>query len=126
MEDKITIEQLLLNEAVELNIPSVGIFKIREPTRGDNLKSRTEASKISNWNTMTQDEKNEEAVLHLIPMIIVEPKITYEDLNKLSQSKIASLVDVISGFIYNRIKKLSDERQELMTNFLQVKKEKNP
>jgi hypothetical protein len=126
MENKITIEQLLLNEATDIDIPSVGSFKVREPTRGDNLKSKIDASKAPNWSSLTQEEKNEEIVMHLIPIILVEPKMTYEQLNQFPQSKLTAIVEVISGFIYKKVQQLSDDREKLMADFFQVKTGKNP
>lgn len=92
------LDKLILNTPETLEIPELSItLKVKEPTRKERILAKSEAvSNNKTWAQMDEQEKNEELFMRLLPMIIVEPKITYDDLNAMPESTRAVLIRAVS------------------------------
>jgi hypothetical protein len=109
-----TLENLLLNTGEDLEITDLGItIKVREPTRLERIKARNASSSVQGYKELSEADKNEEFISNLIPYMIVEPKMTYDDLNKMPESKRIALVKAMVDW-WN--KKLSSIKEEV-SNF---------
>jgi hypothetical protein len=121
---KLTLKQLIDNEPVPINIPELGTFYVREPTRGDRIEARAEAMKqIQEWDKLSALEQMDEVTARVIVKCIVEPKITYEEFLKLPTRIEGLIIEQVSSFLTERTKIISNPKA--MTDFLpQTKEEK--
>ena len=122
-ENKITLKQILENPPVEIEVPGVGKFLVREPTRKDRIEAREEARKLPYWKDLTDIEQFEEINVRIVVRTIVEPKMTLEDLQNMPLSKQTAIVDTVSAFHNKRILDLYEKRRKLLEDFLGQTKE---
>ena len=126
MKETITLKQLLENTPVEIEVPGVGTFKVREPTRKDRIDAMTEARQSSYWDKLSEAEQWTEIQERLVIKTIVEPKLTWEQYEQLPMSVQTAIVDVISAYHNRKILDLYKKRRKLIEDFLGLAKEENP
>jgi hypothetical protein len=121
---KLTLKQLIDNEPVPVEIPNIGTFYIREPTRGDRLEARAEAMKqIPDWDKLSPLDQMDEITARVVIKCIVEPKITYEEFLKFPTKIEALIINTISTYLTNRTRELTNPKSDILTDFLPQKKE---
>jgi hypothetical protein len=100
------LDKLILNSPDTLEIKELGItIKVREPTRKEKLIAKSEAMNSKGWSSFDENEKAEDLFLRLLPSMIVEPKITYDDINAMPESTRAVLIKAISEWWVKKIEK---------------------
>lgn len=98
----LTLDKLLFNTPEDIEVLGLGVIKVREPTRKERLDSRIEAKQTSYWDKLSDQEREEEWISFLIPKIIVEPKISKEDFDKLPVNVQEALAMAIANWLQKK------------------------
>lgn len=98
----LTLDKLLFNTPEDIEVLGLGVIKVREPTRKERLDSRIEAKQTSYWDKLSDQEREEEWISFLIPKIIVEPKISKEDFDKLPVTVQEALAMAIANWLQKK------------------------
>jgi hypothetical protein len=122
----IRLEDILLNEPRDLEIPGIGVVKIRDPTVGDRIEAKRAAMEHPLWDKMTEEERGSEIQRQLALRMLVEPKITKEQYLQANDPLLFTILDTVIIDYVMRLKALSDKRQKILKDFLEVMKEGGP
>jgi len=120
----ITLGQLIDNEPFDVEIPGMGLAKIRYPTRGATIEAEKEVREEYSdvWNQLTDTERVNLITERLMLKILVHPKIPKEKLKNCKDAEIAYLLDNIAMYIGKPLKELLDKRSQVMGDFLELGK----
>lgn len=118
----LSIEDILSNPIRELNIPGLGIVKIKDPTIEDRLEATKEAQKNPNWKNMDERERGAEIIKLTALRMLVEPKITFEQYKEANDLTMLTILDTIAMDYGKRLKELTDKRKRVVDSFLQEMK----
>lgn len=119
---RLTLDKLLFNNPEEIDIPGVGRVLVREPTRGEKIMARVDATKLPYYDKLTELEQTEEQTMRLIPSCFVEPKMTYDEFLNMPQSVQMAVYDMVTMWLATRTARLSDKRKQYLKDFLQQMK----
>ena len=119
---KITSKDILENPEEDLEIPGIGLIKVRYPTTRDKMDARIESSKIPGYDSLSSPEKSVEIARRVALKMLVEPKITEDEYMNSNDSKMSMILDTISMWYAVKLKELNDKRQDLMNHFLEQMK----
>ena len=121
----ISIEQIIDNPIRVLDIPGLGLIKIKDPTIGDRLEATKEAQKNPNWKNMDERERGAEVIKLTSLLMLVEPKISFKEYYKANDLTMITVLDTIAMDYGKRIKKLTDKRKRVVDSFLEEMKKEN-
>jgi len=110
MSKKITKEEILRNEPFEIEIPTLGKVLVRHPTFGE-LYEITKAVQ----NIKDEMERGHESNLLFLSKVLVEPRLTIEELKKVDHHTFTLLFSAIQKELGERI----EESSRVMSTFLQ-------
>jgi len=109
MSKKITKEEILRNEPFEIEVPTLGKILIKHPTFGDLY----EIAKVTRT-TEDELERGNESNLLFLSKVLVEPKLTIEELKKVDHHTFTLLFSAIQKELGERI----EESSRVMSTFL--------
>jgi len=119
----ITLEEILYNEARDLEIPGVGVVKVKDPTVLDRIEAKKAAMKHPLWDKMSEDEQGSEIQRQLALRMLVEPKITQEQYLQANDPLMFTILDTVIIDYVMRLKALTDKRKKILQDFLDLMKE---
>jgi len=111
MSKKITKEEILRNEPFEIEIPTLGKVLVRHPTFGE-LYEITKAVQ----NIKDEMERGHESNLLFLSKVLVEPRLTIEELKKVDHHTFTLLFTAVQQELGERI----EESSRVMSTFLSV------
>jgi len=114
----ITIEEIMTNQPWEIYIKNIGKVLARDPTKGNRIEARLEASKMKIWDQLSDIDKTLEIQNRVALKMLVEPKIGEEQYLNAPDSKITRIIDAVSLEYSKRIAKLGEERKKQLASFL--------
>lgn len=118
----LTLDKLLFNTPEDIEVLGLGVIKIREPTRKERLDSRIEAKQTNYWDKLSEQEREEEWISFLIPKIIVEPKLSKEDFDKLPVTVQEALAMAIANWLQKKqVDLIEGRRGNSIENFSNLK-----
>jgi len=126
MVDTITLDLLIENTPIEVDVPGIGIVKYKMPTRGDRLEAEKRARKHPYWKEMEEIEKTDERVTQLVLQILVEPRITPEQYMNAREDYMEAIIQAVSVDLVKRLEELRRKRSKLINDFLELMKERVP
>lgn len=118
---KLSLQNILENNAETIEIPDFGFVKVKCPTTKDKLDAKRESIRITEGLT-DEDTLIEQARILAIKML-VEPEITIEQYLDSNDAKISIILDSVHMWYNLKIKALNAKRQEQIKSFLEVMKE---
>jgi len=115
MSRKITKEEILRNEPFEIEVPTLGKILVRHPTFGDLFE-------IAKVTRAVEDEleRGHESNLLFLSKVLVEPKLTVDELRKIDHRSFALIFTAVQKELGERI----EESTRLMSSFLEVPRKK--
>jgi len=111
MSKKITKEEILRNEPFEIEIPTLGKVLIKHPTFGDLYEITKAVRDIED-----EMEKGHESNLLFLSKVLVEPKLTIEELKKIDHHTFTLIFTAVQKELGERI----EESSRVMSTFLEV------
>jgi len=123
----ITLGQLIDNEPFEIEIPGMGIAKVRFPTKQESIEAEREIrEEYSNvWNQLTATKRTDLIIKRTMLKALVEPKIDKKNYLKCKDVEIDYLLDTVSLHIAKRLRTLLDKRKAVLRDFLGPEMEEN-
>jgi len=125
-EETISLDLLINNSPIELDVPGVGLVKYRMPTREDRLEAEKQAKKHPDWKIMEDLDKINERTICLVLQILEEPKITYEEFKKSREDMMEAVTQMVSIDLVKRTEALRDKRFNEVNDFLELMKGRAP
>jgi len=122
----ITLNQLIDNEPIDVEVPGVGPVKFKLPSKGDWVQARKKAKTHPNWNELSEAEKLNEENSRLVQQVLIDPKISDEDYWKVNREDYQAIVDVVYMVIMEYRMDLFDKRKKRISHFLELVKAKIP
>jgi len=120
-EEELTIKSIIENTPETFYIPEFGNVTVRCPTTGEKLDAKREALKITEG--LTEFDTNVEHARILAMKMIIKPKITVETYLDSNDARISIVLDTVHMWYNKKMAKLNESRQELIRDFLELKKE---
>ena len=125
-KETISLDLLINNSPIELDVPGVGLVKYRMPTREDRLEAEKQAKNHPSWKIMEDIDKISERTICLVLQILEEPKITYEEFKKAREDRMEAITQVVSIDLVKRTEALRDKRSNIVNDFLELMKGRAP
>jgi hypothetical protein len=113
---KLNLTDILENPIEEVDVPGIGIVKVRCPTIKEKLDAKREAITIGNG--LSDNDKALESTKLLAIKMIVEPKITLEQYLESNDSKISIIIDTVDIWYTLKLKGMNDKRKNIIKDFL--------
>lgn len=114
---KITLDMLIANEPYEVEVPGMGIVKVRDPTQGDRKEARLEAMESPLWEKYDDFERKQDIGKRVARRMLIEPKISKEEYEKCTD-KVDNLLDYISFHYAKKLGELTEEKMKEIRAFL--------
>ena len=109
-----SFKKLLENTPEELEIPNVGRVKVRMPTLRERLEVKAELKKLPNYDMLSEQEKASWEGMLLAAKCLLEPKLTLEDILNAPEVAIASILNEVSKWYYEKVKSVSESFLEIV------------
>lgn len=119
----ITLEEILNNPIEEIEVPGIGMVKVKCPTNKDKLDAKREAKEITHG--LTDEEKRIEESRVLALKILQEPKLSLQQYLESNDATLTIILDTVDIWYTLKLKKLNAPRKELISDFLEQMKELN-
>lgn len=117
---ELKIEDVLFNDATEILIEGINkTVKIKNPLIKQKLEARKEATTLPAWDVMTDIEKREEIAKLVALKMIVEPEITLDDYLNSNDITIMTILDGVSRYYIEKIRKLTSKKNKEVKDFLE-------
>ena len=114
----VTLEQITDNAPYELDIPGIGLIKIKDPSNKDRYLAREDAKKLPFFDELSEIEQDGEVQRQLARRMLVEPTMSFDQFLDADGSKVDVILDTISLAYAVRVKALNDKRAGLIKGFL--------
>lgn len=121
---QLSITDILENPIEEIDIPEIGIVKVKCPTIKDRLDAAREAKRYCEG--LSPSELALETTKFLCLKMIVSPSITINDYLNSNDTKMGIILDMIDMWYVLKIKNLNDKRKDSIKSFLDQMKEFSP
>jgi len=118
----IDLKELLEGKEEELEVPDLGIVKVRTPTVKDRIDALNEVTNLPFWDKLDPISKDQEIGRALAKRCIIEPKISDEQYKQMNELKVRILLDTVAQWLTLYIKDLDKKRRPLINYFLQQMK----
>jgi hypothetical protein len=123
---ELTLDKLIDNPPVTLEVPGVGIVKVHRPTIGDRKKARRDTMLLLDYDKLNDTDRDSEFINILVMNYMLDsPKIKPEDSDNIDSNMSQAIVDVVSAWLATINNDLNNQRKGLIQSFLQQMKEKN-
>jgi len=124
---KITSEQIIRNEPEVLSIPEWGEITVKLLTEGERREAEIEAMKHPMWDKMDLLEKGRETTRQMAIKMIVEPKLSKEEIENSNEQKLGALIYFITQWYREKTDiLLGFKAKQEMNSFLEQKKDREP
>ena len=123
IDNPLTLDQIIDNSPIPVNVPGVGIIIVRRPKVKDNKNAKKKLMEMLHYDKLTEAEKEENFNIFLIQSIVVNPDIS--DIDEIDFAKFQAIFDVVSMWLTAETYRLSDERKDMMKDFLSLVRGKN-
>ena len=100
-------KKLLENTPEEIEIPNVGRVKVRMPTLKERLEVKAELKKLPNYDMLTEQERASWEGMLLAAKCLVEPKLSIEDILNAPEVAVASILNEVSKWYYEKVRSVS-------------------
>ena len=104
-----SFKKLLENSPEEIEIPKVGRVKVRMPTLKERLEVKAELKKLPNYDMLTEQEKASWEGMLLAAKCLVEPKLTIEDILNAPEVAVASILNEVSKWYYEKVQAVTSD-----------------
>ena len=124
----LTLEEILHSSSpYEVYIESLDrTVKVRNTSTKDRQEAERLAMTHPAWSLMTLEDKSQEIGRMLVLLMLVEPKITYDQYMSSDDATMQLILDTIATEYRLKIMKLQEQRGANMRRFLQALTESNP
>lgn len=110
MVDYLSIKDLVAPDATfEVTLRNGKKVKLRYATNSDRIMAHEWASRSPSWSKLGSVEKELEALRMLALIIMVEPKITYEDYLKFSPEETGALIEQVLNAYFSKLSELKSD-----------------
>jgi len=117
------LKGILEEHKEKISIEGVGEVTVRLPTIRDRLEVKKDLKSLPNYNDLDDNEKLFYEAYLIALRCLVDPKITLEQFLNSPDVKIMSILEGVSNWYNNFIKKLNKQRSKYVKDFLGVERE---
>jgi len=117
------LKGILEEHKEKITIEGVGEVTVRLPTIRDRLEVKKDLKRLPNYNDLDDNEKLFYEAYLIALRCLVDPKITLEQFLNSPDVKILQILEGVSNWYNNFIRKLNEKRSEYLKNFLGVERE---
>ena len=117
------LKGILEEHKEKITIEGVGEVTVRLPTIRDRLEVKKDLKSLPNYNDLDDNEKLFYEAYLIALRCLVDPKITLEQFLNSPDVKIMHILEGVSNWYNNFIRKLNEKRSEYLKNFLGVERE---
>jgi len=117
------LKGILEEHKEKIHIEGVGEITVRLPTIRDRLEVKKDLKFLPNYKDLDDNEKLFYEAYLIALRCLVDPKITLEQFLNSPDIKIMHILEGVSNWYNNFIRKLNEKRSEYLKNFLGVERE---
>jgi len=125
----LSLDELLYRPVKELKINfrgEVRTIKVRDPTEGEVREAMEAAKKHPLWESMKEEERLAEIVTQIALRMLVEPRITTENIHEISDIELREILDTVIVYRTMRLKSLTGKKADVeIQRFLEQEKDKS-